>query len=183
MRIAIIAVTDRGISQALGLAGKLGDSALVYAPQGRCHDEKVINFSSLSQLISGIFNHYDGFVFIMAAGIAVRMIAPYIQDKRFDPAVVVMDDCAEHAISLLSGHIGGANDLARRIGELTGAEPVITTATDVGRRIAADVLAVKLGLVVEPIEHLKLVNAAIANGGYTAFFIDPAVAEDSTYVE
>lgn len=183
MKIAIIAVTDNGVRQALSLACKMGDSAAVYVKAGCCHNETVNNFSSLSQLISEIFDQYDGFVFIMAAGIAVRVIAPYVQDKRFDPAVVVMDDRGRHVISLLSGHIGGANDLAVRIGELAGAEPVITTATDVSNRTAADVLAVKLGLVVEPIEQLKQVNATIANGGCAAFFIDRSMAASSAYIK
>lgn len=183
MKIAIIAVTDKGMRQACGLAGKMGDCATVYVKAGRSTEQAVVNFSSLSQLLADIFNRYDGLVFIMAAGIAVRVIAPHIQDKRFDPAVVVMDDCGKHAISLLSGHIGGANDLAVLIGKLTGAEPVITTATDVSNQTAADVVAVKLGLVVEPIAQLKQVNATIANGGHTAFFIDGSMPESNDYIK
>ena len=118
----------------------------------------------------------------MATGIVVRVIAPYVSDKRHDPAVVVMDDLGQHAISLLSGHIGGANELARTIGHLLGAEPVITTATDIANRPAADILAVKLNLVMEPFERMKTINAAIAAGDRVAFFIDPEVLERREYI-
>ena len=70
----------------------------------------------------------------MSTGIVVRVIAPLIRSKTQDPAVVVVDDLGKNAVSLLSGHIGGANELTRRIAPIIGATPVITTATDVNTR-------------------------------------------------
>ena len=77
------------------------------------------------------------------------------------PAVVVVDEAGQHAISLLSGHIGGANDLTQLVAAASGARPVITTATDVANLPAADVLAVKLGLIIEPFAQMKSINAAL----------------------
>ncbi|MFP4310235.1 MAG: cobalamin biosynthesis protein CbiG, partial [Desulfococcaceae bacterium] len=87
------------------------------------------------------FRKFDGHVFIMSTGIVVRLIAPLLRAKTEDPAVVVMDELAVHAISLVSGHIGGANGLARRVAEAVGATPVITTATDVNQLPAVDAIA------------------------------------------
>ena len=84
----------------------------------------------------------DNLVCVMAAGIVVRGIAPYLKGKDTDPAVVVVDEAGQFAISLLSGHLGGANELARRVAKVLGGTPVITTATDVHGLPALDVLAV-----------------------------------------
>ena len=96
---------------------------------------------SLGEWTEKQFSESDGLVFIGATGIAVRAIAPCLKDKFQDPAVVVMDEKAKFVIPLLSGHVGGANELAVQIGEVTGAVPVLTTATDVNRKFAVDVFA------------------------------------------
>jgi len=172
MKIAILAVTDGGAGLAAKLSLKLTDRADIYVKSGRGAGLEAHSYDSLSDLVNEIYLLYDGLVFIMATGIAVRVLAPHIGDKRSDPAVVVLDEAGEFAISLLSGHIGGANELARTIGQAIGARPVITTATDVGGLPAADILAVKLGLVIEPFNKLKALNAASANRQKVAFFID-----------
>ena len=87
---------------------------------------KVINRTDVGKL----WGKYDAFVFIGAMGICVRTIAPYINDKHEDPAVVCVDSMGMNAISVLSGHIGGANDLAREVASLIGAREVITTQSD-----------------------------------------------------
>jgi cobalt-precorrin 5A hydrolase len=126
-------------------------------------------FSSLSRAISEKFNQYDAHLFIMSTGIVVRMIAPLIRHKTIDPAVIVMDDQGQHVISLLCGHIGGANALARKIAARLNADPVITTATDVNQLPAIDVLAKEQGLAIENPEAIKAVNMAILNGGPIRF--------------
>ena len=88
-------------------------------------------FSRLSEVFREAFAQGENLVCIMAAGIVVRGIAPYLQGKDTDPAVVVVDEAGRFAVSLLSGHLGGANELARRVAKLLGGTPVITTATDV----------------------------------------------------
>lgn len=103
----------------------------------------------------------DALVFIMASGIVVRCIAPYIQSKTSDPAVIVIDQNGRFVISLLSGHLGGANALAVKIAGICGGTPVITTATDVAGVPAMDVFAKENGLVIENIENLKYISSAM----------------------
>jgi len=183
MRLAILSVTTNGAILADRLAKALDAQIDLYAKAGRDGDIPAQNYDSLSKLIDNIYNLYDGLVFIMATGIVVRVIAPHIRDKRFDPAVVVMDEAGEYAISLLAGHIGGANELAKLIGRAIGARAVITTATDVVNKPAADILAIKLGLEIEPFEDLKTVNAAIANNERVSFFVDESLATHERYVQ
>jgi cobalt-precorrin 5A hydrolase len=102
----------------------------------------------------------------------VRAIAPVLKDKTVDPAVVVVDDCGRFAVSLISGHIGGANRLALRVAKVLGAAPVITTATDTNQKPAIDVLAVDLGLAIENPECIKAVNMALLTGD-PIFLHDP----------
>lgn len=181
MKLALISVTRSGARLAERLAGKLGDRADLFAKNGRGESELASGYDSLSGLVGSIYNLYDGLVFIMATGIVVRVLAPHIRDKRFDPAVVVMDEAGENAISLLSGHIGGANELARLVAAAVGARPVITTATDVAQKPAADILAVRLGLEIEPFQEMKTINAAIVNGDRVGFFLDSSLANHESY--
>lgn len=183
MKLAVISVTNRGALLGNELAKKLaslGHLVQVFAKNGR-NPEKATTYDLLSKLIESIFNRYDGIIFIMATGIVVRVIAPYIQDKRVDPAVVVMDECGQYAISLLAGHIGGGNELTELIGETIGARPVITTATDVGKKPAADVLAVKLHKKIQPFSQLKYINGAIVNGDQVIFFLDQTLPNREFY--
>jgi cobalt-precorrin 5A hydrolase len=103
-------------------------------------------------------------VFIGATGIAVRTTAPFLRGKDKDPAVVVMDDAGRFVISLLSGHMGGANELARAIAGRLGSKAVITTATDAARLPALEDLACEFDLAIEDAKKIKAVNAAILNG-------------------
>ena len=99
------------------------------------------------------FHQYDAFVFISAVGIALRYIAPYIEDKHSDPAVVCVDSTGAFAIALLSGHIGGGNTLTEEIARIIGAEPVITTQSDRKEIWALDLLAQKWGWKESYLEH------------------------------
>lgn len=103
-------------------------------------------------------------IFIGACGIAVRTIAPFLKSKTEDPAVLVLDEAGQYVISLLSGHIGGANDYAQRVGAIVGAIPVITTASDVRGKIAVDVFAKKNHLAISSMKAAKYVEAAILRG-------------------
>jgi cobalt-precorrin 5A hydrolase len=184
MRLAIFTVTNKGARLADKLAALLlQDDVIVYAKNGRTTNLSHHTYEQLSTLIEAVFALYDGLIFIMATGIVVRLIAAHIQDKRFDPAVVVVDDGGLFAISLLSGHLGGANDLARQVAGVLGATPVITTATDVAHKPAADVLAVKLNLAIEPFDQLKTLNAAIVNEDRVFFCIDHQLSQVELYIE
>ena len=103
-------------------------------------------------------------IFIGACGIAVRTIAPLLKSKTEDPAVLVLDEAGQYVISLLSGHIGGANAYAQKIAGLTGATPVITTASDVRGKIAVDVFAKNNHLTISSMKAAKCVEAAILRG-------------------
>ncbi len=129
-------------------------------------------FERLSDAVSTVFCSYEGHVFIMAAGIVVRAIAPLLQDKTRDPAVVVVDDAGRFAVSLVAGHIGGANRLAAAVAEVLDATPVITTATDSHGRPAVDAVAIDCGLKIENPAAIKGVNMALLEGVAVPLF-DP----------
>jgi cobalt-precorrin 5A hydrolase len=118
----------------------------------------------LRDLIVKLWGKVDGFVLIMATGIVVRMIAPLLESKDSDPAVVVMDDAGKFAISLLSGHLGGANELAESCAFVTGSRPVITTATDANELPSFDMLAKEHGWVIEDLSRVKLLNSLLLDG-------------------
>lgn len=183
MKTAIIAVTANGALLAEKLAANLPVSVDIFVKNGRNPHNVGFEYDSLSELVDKLFTQYTGLIFIMATGIVVRVIAPHVRDKRFDPAVVVMDEAGQYAISLLAGHIGGANELTQVVAEAINAAPVITTATDVNHKPAADILAVKLDLAIEPFNQLKTINAAIVNGDRVAFFIDRSLANHARYIQ
>jgi Cobalamin biosynthesis protein CbiG len=124
-------------------------------------DSSFSGFQHFKTSVGEVFHDYEGHIFIMAAGIVVRIIAPLLRDKVHDPAVVVLDEKAQYAISLLSGHLGGANALAREIAQITGAAPVITTATDIHGIKAFDTIAVEKDLWIENPDSIKALNSAL----------------------
>jgi cobalt-precorrin 5A hydrolase len=157
-KIAIWVITPNGIKLAEKLLRHLAE-ADVYASQKIADTpDGCLSFRNLSGTLAVQFNRYSGHIFLMSTGIVVRVIAPLINSKIEDPAVVVLDELANHAISLLSGHLGGANALTRKIANITGADPVITTATDVNRVPAIDVMAKELNLLIENPRAIKTVN-------------------------
>lgn len=146
---------DHWVRRGFGLdLSRAGDFAENTPARQRCRKGKNLPAGGPAQ----------GLIFIGAAGIAVRGIAPYIKSKTCDPAVVVLDEKGEFAIPLLSGHIGGANRLARLIGRLCGARAVITTATDVGGFFAVDEWAVQRGLSICNPQRIKAVSSRLLAG-------------------
>lgn len=172
MKIAVVAVTKQGIRLAERTASALRGSGqhntVLYLPGKfsllRMEGERKPYRKPLKELFGELFAEYEGIVCIMALGIVVRLIAPYLKDKTSDPAVVVMDELGQNVISALSGHLGGANKLTNDIAGLLGTNPVITTATDVQGLPALEILAEENGWIVEPFELVKKVNAALVNG-------------------
>lgn len=131
---------------------------------------------TVTEYIGKVFDLVDRILFISACGIAVRAIAPYIEHKSKDPAVLVMDETGRYCISLLSGHAGGANEYAEYIGELIGATPVITTATDNEGRFAVDEFARKNELVIGNWKLAKEVSVRILEDENVYFCSDLPVA-------
>lgn len=136
-------------------------------------------------LTGRLFAQVDGIIYIGAAGIAVRAIAPCLKDKMTDPAVVVADEKGRYAVSLLSGHVGGANSLTCKVAEILGGEPVITTASDVQEITATDVWAKERGLLLSDRIAAREVAAALVDGEpvgfYSDFKLQGPVPRDYTY--
>jgi cobalt-precorrin 5A hydrolase len=166
MKIAIIAITRNGARLGTKLReGFAGADLFVLRKYAGQAGKGAVAFSGeLHELVREQWKAYDGFVFIMAAGIVVRLIAPLMESKDLDPAVVVMDDAGRFAISLISGHLGGANELACKCAFLTGAREVITTATDANELPSFDMLAKEEGWVIDDLSRVKTLNALLLDG-------------------
>lgn len=146
------------------LGGELPGARVFLPEKFRLDDDCRYFESPLAVWLPGLFAEVEQLICIMATGIVVRILGRELKGKELDPAVVVMDEAGQFAISLLSGHLGGANDLARQLAAVTGAIPVITTATDVNKLPAWDQAARDAGLVVEPVAHLKTLNRLLLDG-------------------
>jgi len=163
MHIAVIAITGNGARIGTLLQRGIPESRLFVIEKhalGAAHPFA----NGVQALVDRLWPDYGGFIFIMATGIVVRIIAPLLQAKDRDPAVVVLDDLGRFAVSLLSGHIGGANALAYRCAELTGSMAVITTATDVNDLPSFDMLAKANGWLIDDLSRVKVLNALLLEG-------------------
>lgn len=179
MRIGIVAFTERGMRLALSLADGLrsrGNDMQVTGPARLAGAPDIRAYDTLPGWTEQAFANCEALVFVSACGIAVRSIAPFVQDKLHDPAVVCVDEAARHAVALLSGHVGGANALARTIGALCGAEPVITTATDVYGLFAVDEWAARQGLALCDRDAAKRISAHLLEGGTVGLRSDWPIA-------
>lgn len=175
MKLAVISFTERGSRLNASLVGLLEREGFDCEGFGLPKYAKACGLYEAGDLAAWtkeMFSKKDALLFIGAAGIAVRSIAPYLEHKSKDPAVVVMDEKGIFVISLLSGHLGGANELAGRIANLTGAIPVITTATDVNGRFAVDLFAKKNQLSIASMELAKQVSADVLDEKKVGFYSD-----------
>jgi cobalt-precorrin 5A hydrolase len=137
MNLALIAITNDGINVAERIKEKLDGEVTVFLPQKLKQSKLTATYYSkrFSDQIGDLFSHYEGLIFVMASGIVVRTIAPHITDKYTDPAVVVVDDVGRYVISILSGHEGGANNLAHSVANILHTDAVITTGTEAQKDI------------------------------------------------
>lgn len=161
--IAIWCITPNGKTLGFKIQGAVDNASLFISEKiwnGGPVNKKTIVFKRLSRELHQRFNQFSGHIFIFSTGIAVRMIAPLIQSKTIDPAVVVVDDNGNHAISLISGHLGGANALTMTIAGIINGKPVITTATDTNQIPAIDMIAKGKGLYIETPQNIKHINMA-----------------------
>jgi len=174
MKIAIVAITRNGARLGTRLRAGLADADLFVLQKyrGQAGKEAIPFGTELKELLPGLWSDYRGLVCIMATGIVVRLLAPLLAGKDKDPAVVVMDDAGKFAISLLSGHLGGANELAERCAFVSGARPVITTATDVNGLPSFDILARDHGWGIEDLGRVKLLNSLLLDDEEIAV-VDP----------
>ena len=163
-RIAIIAITKNGIKMAKGLKEKF-PTWEIFAPEKFSDDDKKINWynNSTTIKIKELFESNDGLICLFSLGAVVRLISPHLKDKKTDPAVIVIDDQAQFVISTLSGHLGGANQLTNDIAEQLGAIPVITTAADVNKTIAVDLVGKDLGWKIDDDSNVTKISAFMVN--------------------
>ena len=158
-KIIIAAFTKNGIN----LAKKISDflDAKIFVPE-RFFSEGLEKIDApLTEWTGKIFCKARAIIFVSACGIATRAIAPYIKSKLHDPAVIVIDEAGNFVIPILSGHVGGANELAKKIASFLHAVPVITTATDVNNLIAVDEWAVKNNCAIENPNAIKKISSEI----------------------
>ena len=161
--LAVWVVTADGLALALRLMSALPEVTLHVSRNLPPCAVSCVPFRRLADCVAERFTLFKGHIFIMAAGIVVRVIAPHLTSKTHDPAVVVMDDGGRYAISLLSGHIGGGNQLAESVAQKLRAIPVITTSTDVHNAPAIDVIATDHNLVIENPGAIKIISMAFLN--------------------
>ncbi|MCL6593528.1 MAG: cobalamin biosynthesis protein [Alicyclobacillus sp.] len=164
---AVVAITKHGVAIARRLLAQLSDLDVYYPSKFAQGDEaeqgiRLFEGSVVAQ-VPELFQTYRGLIGVFSLGAMVRLVAPLLQDKKTDPAVVVIDDRARHVISVLSGHLGGANELTLRVARVLGAEPVITTASDVGETLAVDLLGREWGWEIENFDKVTPVSAAVVN--------------------
>ena len=165
MKLAIISVSDKGQELAKRLSQKIdSDSTII-----KCD----MYHKNVKRYFPILFYEYDAIIAIMASGILIRSIAPLIESKTTDPAVLNIDDNGNFVISTLSGHLGGANDLTVKIAGLLDATPVITTSTDVNNKLGIDVLAKDLYLSIDNTKEILFFNKAILEGREISLTINP----------
>ena len=190
--IALIAFTQAGcalagdIAKGLAALPDYAQASLSVAGPARFADEMGVDaYGDLATWTAEHFAGDDALVFVGASGIAVRAIAPHVRDKFTDPAVVSVDEAGRFVVPLLSGHVGGANDLARIIAGITGGQAAVSTATDVNDLFAVDEWAARRGLVILERDVAKEISAALLEGravGFRSDFeIDWELPEGVTY--
>lgn len=175
MKIHIYAFSGNGARQCDKLIENLNDHDVsAYVP------EKYLNSASLVKLreenlyksVEKSFKNAESIIFVGSAGIAVRAIAPFVKSKKNDPAVICMDERGLNVISLLSGHIGGANKLTLKIAEIVGGNPIITTATDVNGKFAVDEWAYNSNLHIMSLKRARDIAADILENKKIGFESD-----------
>jgi cobalt-precorrin 5A hydrolase len=163
-RTAVVAITKHGIEIARRIKEKMPEVE-VYVPAKHSDSGTDVHWFSeqSTQLVSSLFKTHDALICIFSLGAVIRMVAPHLVDKKSDPAVIVIDDRANHVISALSGHLGGANTLTRLVASFLNAQPVITTAADVNETIAVDLVGREFGWTIKNFENVTKVSALMVN--------------------
>lgn len=167
--LKVVFFTEKGKA----LAERIFDNWDQAVPEYKAKDEQ------LDMWVQKAFEEHQPILFIGATGIAVRKIAPFLQNKLIDSSVVVIDELGQFVIPLLSGHYGGANELASLLAGRLGATPVITTATDINKAFAIDVFARENGLFISDKDKIKRVSSKILRGEKVLYKCD---VEDAVFI-
>jgi Cobalamin biosynthesis protein CbiG len=164
-KIAVVSVSSPGAAVGDKITQKLNELGFFAHHYHKYESGIGVSYKgSVSQVFKQVYKVVDGIVAIMALGGLVRVITPLLRSKLSDPAVVCVDDAARFCISVCSGHLGGANELASIVAKILGATPVITTATDSLGKASVEEMAEKFGCEIKNLGSLLEVNAAIVNG-------------------
>ncbi|MEK9682128.1 MAG: cobalamin biosynthesis protein [Nitrosopumilus sp.] len=163
-KISVLAITKNGINIGQTLKEFFPEFE-IFAPIKFSNQNNSITWYSepTSEKIVELFKNNDAIICLFSLGAVIRLIAPYIKDKKTDPAVIVIDDKTNFVISVLSGHIGGANELTEKIAEKLQAQPVITTAADVNKTIAVDLVGRDFGWKIDDDSNVTRISAHMVN--------------------
>lgn len=163
--VAVLAFSGRGLQTGEKIAAAFASGSRVEkrAP-ARLAAEGWTGFSTLKEEMEKLIPGVDAFVFVGAAGIAVRAVAPYVRSKLTDPAVLAVDECGRFVVPLLGGHAGGANELARLLADVLSAVSVITTATDIQDVFSVDTFARQQHLSIVEKDEIKHLSGALLEG-------------------
>lgn len=165
-KVVVLAFSEQGIQtgeKVVQTVAASGSQVKKCAPD-RLSQEEWRGFSNLKEEMEKLILHADVLVFVGAAGIAVRAVAPYVSNKLRDPAVLVVDECGQFVIPLVGGHVGGANEWARLLADQLGAIPVITTATDIQDVFSVDTFARQQHLSIVEKDEIKHLSGALLEG-------------------
>ena len=179
-RTAIVAVSRPGTALACRLASNMSDATTYLERRSQADDpsqsgETQIYDLPLRPVIQDLFARHRELVVFLPVGAAVRLLAPVLGSKNHDPAVVCVDDAGRYAVSVLSGHVGGADALARRVADAIGAQAIVTSASDTLAMTPVDLVGRAAGWRVEATPtDLTRTAAAVVNGDLVALWIDPA---------
>ncbi len=162
--ISVLAITKNGIEIGLKLK-EFFPSWKIFAPSKFSNNDSKINWftESTTKKIGELFQTNDALICLFSLGAVIRLISPHLKDKKTDPAVIVIDDKTNFVISTLSGHLGGANQLTNEIAKKIQAIPVITTAADVNKTIAVDLVGNEFGWKIDDDSTVTMVSALMVN--------------------
>jgi len=162
-KVAILAITKNGVKIASTIK-QFFPSWEIFAPS-KFQDNTTATWyeEQTSTKIAELFGKYDGLVCLFSLGATIRLLAPFLKDKKTDPAVIVIDDRASFVISALSGHLGGANELTEEIARKIGATPVVTTAADVNKTIPVDLVGREFGWKIDDDSNVTRISALMVN--------------------
>ncbi len=179
MKILIVSFTKKGAIICLKITEGLRKSGYMAIGFSKYVENKLLLLEDkLNDFTKRAFEENSAIVFVGATGIAVRAIAPFIASKDRDPAIIVVDELGKYIIPILSGHLGGANEISKEIADILKGKAVITTATDINDVFAVDVWAVNNNLYIENIDSIKYISAAVLKGEKIGFCCDYPVEGD-----
>jgi cobalt-precorrin 5A hydrolase len=163
-KVAILAITKNGIKIASTIK-QLFPNWEIFAPSKFQDKANSVTWydDQTSSKIAELFGKFDGLVCLFSLGAVIRLVAPYLKDKKIDPAIIVIDDKANFVISVLSGHLGGANELTEEIAKKLGSTPVVTTAADVNKTIPVDLVGKEFGWKIDDDSNVTRISALMVN--------------------